>query len=145
MAETKTASASAGAAAGKAAHSFRVGDTVVVHVKIREGDKERIQPFRGVVIGRRGRTGAEMFTVRKISHGVGVERIFPIDCPSIVRIEVESSARVRRAKLYYLRRAKGKATRLEEKIGGAVATDASAAKATEGAAGQAPVSKAVDA
>lgn len=118
MEETKAASASANALSKGVTHSFSVGDTVVVHVKIKEGDKERIQPFRGVVISRRGRAGEEMFTVRKISHGVGVERIFPVNCPSIARVDVESSARVRRAKLYYLRRARGKATRLEEKMGG---------------------------
>lgn len=85
------------------ATSFRVGDLVLIHAKIKEGDKERIQIFKGTVIGRKGRGSTETFTVRRVSHGVGVERIFPVHSPHIAQIEVESSAVVRRAKLYHLR------------------------------------------
>jgi large subunit ribosomal protein L19 len=98
--------------------NFRTGDNVRVHVKIVEGDKERIQVFEGVVIGqKRGKTGAS-FTVRKISYGVGVERIFPLHSPNIDKIEVTSSGKVRRAKLFYLRELAGKAARLKEREGG---------------------------
>lgn len=94
---------------------FRVGDTVKVHVKIREGDKERIQVFEGVVIRRRrGGVGAS-FTVRKVSYGIGVERIFPIHSPQIDKIEVVRKGRVRRARLYYLRERLGKAARIKER------------------------------
>lgn len=94
---------------------FRVGDTVKVHVKIREGDKERIQVFEGLVIRHhRGRMGAT-FTVRKVSYGVGVERIFPVHSPQIDRIEVLRHGRIRRARLYYLRQRVGKAARIREK------------------------------
>lgn len=94
---------------------FRVGDTVKVHVKIREGDKERIQVFEGVVIRRhRGGIGAS-FTVRKVSYGIGVERIFPIHSPQIDKIEVVRKGRVRRARLYYLRERLGKAARIKER------------------------------
>jgi large subunit ribosomal protein L19 len=94
--------------------AMRSGDTVRVHVKVREGDKERIQIFEGVVIGvRRGGTRST-FTVRKVSFGQGVERIFPLHSPTIQRIEVTRSAKVRRAKLYYLRDLKGKAARMRE-------------------------------
>jgi len=94
---------------------FAAGDTVRVHVKIREGEKERVQVFQGVVISRRkGRTDAT-FTVRKISYGVGVERIFPLHSPVIDRVEVVSKGRVRRSKIYYLRSLKGKAARIKEK------------------------------
>lgn len=94
---------------------FTPGDTVKVHVKVREGDKERIQIFQGVVISRRGGGSRQMFTVRKVSGGVGVERMFPLYSPIIDRIEVERHGRVRRAKLYYLRDLRGKAARIEEK------------------------------
>ncbi len=95
--------------------SFRVGDTVKVHVKIREGDKERIQVFEGVVIRRhRGGVGAT-FTVRKVSYGIGVERIFPIHSPQIDKIEVVRKGRVRRSRLYYLRERLGKAARIKER------------------------------
>ncbi len=95
--------------------AFRAGDTVKVHVKIREGDKERIQVFEGVVIRRhRGNMGAT-FTVRKVSYGVGVERIFPLHSPQIDRIEVVRRGRVRRARLYYLRDRVGKAARIQER------------------------------
>ncbi len=94
--------------------AMRAGDTVRVHVRVREGDKERIQIFEGVVIGlRRGGARASL-TVRKVSFGQGVERIFPLHSPTIQKIEVVRSARVRRAKLYYLRDLKGKAARMEE-------------------------------
>ena len=93
---------------------FGPGDTVKVHVKVREGEKERIQVFEGVVIGRRGGGVRETFTVRKVSYGIGVERIFPVHSPSIDRIQVIRHGKVRRAKLYFLRSLKGKAARLEE-------------------------------
>ena len=94
---------------------FRVGDTVKVHVKIREGDKERIQVFEGVVIRRhRGGVGAT-FTVRKVSYGIGVERIFPLHSPQLDKIEVVRKGRVRRARLYYLRERLGKAARIKER------------------------------
>ena len=86
-----------------------------MHVKVREGEKERIQLFAGVVISRRGGGSRETFTVRKISGGVGVERVFPLHSPIIERIEVERRGAVRRAKLYYLRERKGKAARIDEK------------------------------
>jgi large subunit ribosomal protein L19 len=96
---------------------FRVGDTVKVHVIIREGDKERIQVFRGDVIGRRGGGLKATFTVRKVSFGIGVERVFPLHSKMIKKIEVVRRANVRRAKLYYLRDLKGKAARLKEDQG----------------------------
>ncbi len=93
---------------------FNVGDTVKVHVIIKEGDKERIQIFRGDVIAKKGGGPGETFIVRKISFGVGVERIFPLHSKMIKKIEVIRRGKVRRAKLYYLRNLKGKATRLKE-------------------------------
>ncbi len=94
---------------------FDSGDTVKVHVRIREGEKERIQVFQGVVIKKtRGLTSAR-FTVRKISGGVGVERIFPLHSPAIDKIEVMTRGKVRRSKLYYLKNLKGKAARIKEK------------------------------
>jgi large subunit ribosomal protein L19 len=92
--------------------SFRSGDQVRVHVRIVEGEKERIQVFEGVVIAIRGRGARASFTVRKVSYGVGVERIFPLQSPSVDKIEVVSSGKVRRAKLYYLRERTGKKARL---------------------------------
>ena len=94
--------------------AMRSGDTVRVHVKVREGDKERIQVFEGVVIGMHRGGARATFTVRKVSFGQGVERIFPLHSPRIDRIEVVRSAKVRRAKLYYLRDLKGKAARMKE-------------------------------
>jgi large subunit ribosomal protein L19 len=91
---------------------FQVGDTVKVHVKIIEGEKERIQPFEGVVIRKKGGGIRSSFTVRKISYGIGVERIFPAHSPRIDRIDVISRGKVRRAKLFYLRGLKGKAARI---------------------------------
>jgi large subunit ribosomal protein L19 len=94
--------------------AFKPGDTVNVHVKIREGDKERIQVFRGVVIRKRKGATNATFTVRKISYGVGVERIFPLHSPNIDRIEVVTRGRVRRSRLYYLRKLRGKAARIKD-------------------------------
>jgi len=94
--------------------SFLVGDTVKVHVKIKEGDKERIQIFEGVVIARRNGDLRSSFTVRKVSFGQGVERIFPLHSPIIDKIEVSKRGKVRRAKLYYLRGLKGKAAKIKE-------------------------------
>lgn len=94
--------------------TFRPGDTLRVHVKVIEGDKERIQAFEGVCIGMKGGGNRATFTVRKVSYGVGVERIFPIHSPRIDKIEVVNRGVVRRAKLYYLRDLSGKAARLKE-------------------------------
>ena len=94
---------------------FEIGDMVDVHSKILEGDKERIQIFSGVVIGRNGSGTREMFTVRRIVAGQGVERKFPLHSPRVARIEVKRSGEVRRAKLYYLRERSGKAVRLKER------------------------------
>ena len=94
---------------------FRPGDTVRVHVRIKEGDKERIQVFEGVVIVMRGGGSRASFTVRKMSYGVGVERVFPLQSPFIEKVEVVSSGRVRRARLYYLRERRGKKARLRER------------------------------
>ncbi|MGD8242566.1 MAG: 50S ribosomal protein L19 [Desulfobacterales bacterium] len=95
--------------------NFAPGDTVKVHVKIKEGEKERIQVFQGVVISKRKGTTNATFTVRKVSYGVGVERIFPMHSPIIDQIEVISRGRVRRAKIYYLRKLRGKAARIRER------------------------------
>ncbi len=92
---------------------LRIGDNVAVHVRIKEGDKERLQAFRGTIIARDGGGSTETITVRRISFGYGVERVFPLHSPSIARIEVEGHGRARRAKLYYLRQRKGKAARVE--------------------------------
>ncbi|MCB2210682.1 50S ribosomal protein L19 [bacterium] len=94
---------------------FGPGDTVSVHTRVIEGNKERIQIFRGTVIRIRGRLGHGSFTVRKISSGIGVERVFPFNSPTIAKIELERQGRVRRAKLYYLRDRVGKAARIREK------------------------------
>ena len=96
--------------------AFRAGDTVRVHVKIKEGDKERIQIFEGVVIQRRGGGHHASFTVRKISSGVGVERIFPTESPNVTKVEIKSRGHVRRAKLFYLRELSGKKARLRAKV-----------------------------
>jgi len=95
---------------------FRAGDTVRVHVKIKEGEKERIQVFEGVVIQRRGGGADASFTVRKISSGVGVERIFPVESPIVTKVEIKSRGHVRRARLFYLRGLAGKKARLRTKI-----------------------------
>ncbi len=94
---------------------FGPGNTVRIHVKVREGGKERIQVFEGVIIRKRGGQSRATFTVRKVSYGIGVERTFPLHSPNIDRIEVISEGRVRRARLYYLRKLKGKAARIKEK------------------------------
>jgi large subunit ribosomal protein L19 len=94
---------------------FAAGDTVKVFVKIKEGEKERIQAFQGVVISKRKGSTNASFTVRKVSYGVGVERIFPMHSPIIDRIEVITRGRVRRAKIYYLRKLRGKAARIRER------------------------------
>lgn len=95
--------------------NFAPGDTVKVHVKIKEGEKERIQVFQGVVISKRKGTTNATFTVRKVSYGVGVERIFPLHSPVIDKVEIITKGRVRRAKIYYLRNLRGKAARLKER------------------------------
>jgi len=95
--------------------NFRVGDTIRVHAKVVEGDKERIQVFEGVVIGRQGSGSKELIRVRKLSYGVGVERMFPLHSPMIDKIEVAKQGKVRRAKLYFLRDLRGKAARIKEK------------------------------
>ena len=94
---------------------FKAGDTVRVHVRVIEGEKERIQVFEGVVIARKGGAHRETITVRKISYGIGVERIFPLHSPIIDKIEVVREGRVRRAKLYYLRSKRGRAARIPER------------------------------
>ena len=94
---------------------FAPGDTVTVHVKISEGNKERIQAFQGVVISKKSGLANASFTVRKVSYGVGVERVFLANSPSIDRVEVVTRGRVRRAKIYYLRKLRGKAARIREK------------------------------
>ncbi len=96
--------------------NFKIGDTVRVHVKIKEDEKTRIQVFEGIVIGKRGTGLSQTFTVRRISYGEGVERIFPVHCPSVDKIEVVKKGKVRRSKLYYLRKRIGKETRVEEKM-----------------------------
>ena len=105
--------------------NFKSGDTLRVHVKIKEGDKERIQVFQGTVIGRRGGGTGETFTVRKVSGGIGVERIFPLHSPNVDKIELVRSGKVRRSKLYYLRDLTGKSARIKEQI-----TDSAANKKT---------------
>ena len=94
---------------------FKVGDTVKVHYKIKEGAKERIQIFQGIVIQKRGEGLSKTFTVRKVSNGIGVERIFPTHSPLIDKLEIVRYGQVRRAKLFYLRTAKGKASRIKER------------------------------
>jgi ribosomal protein L19, bacterial type len=112
---------------------FKAGDTVRVYCKVKEGDKERIQLFEGVVIGRHNAGMRSSFTVRKVSYGIGVERIFPLHAPFIDRIELGSSGRVRRAKLYYLRDLAGKKARIfaQDTRGVQAAPEAEAAPSTE--------------
>ncbi len=95
---------------------FAPGDTVIVHVKVVEGERERLQAFEGMVIARRNRGMNSSFTVRKISYGEGVERVFPLYSPTVAKIDVKRKGEVRRAKLYYLRALSGKAARIREKI-----------------------------
>jgi large subunit ribosomal protein L19 len=108
---------------------FEIGDTVDVHVRILEGDKERIQIYNGVVIARSGQGPREMFVVRRIVQGEGVERKFPLQSPRITDVVVKRSGKVRRAKLYYLRERSGKAVRLKERFSSTTAPEAKAAKA----------------
>ena len=95
---------------------IEIGDTVKVSVKIREGDKERIQLFEGTIIARKGSGVSETFTVRRVSYGVGVERVFPVHSPNVAKVEVVRHGRVRRSKLYYLRDRVGKAAKVKEQI-----------------------------
>ncbi len=99
----------------KSIPNFEIGDTVRVHVKVVEGEKERIQVYEGAVIARKGSLNTEMFTVRKVSYGVGVERIFPVHSPIVTKIDVVRQGKVRRAKLYYLRGKKGKFSKVEDR------------------------------
>ena len=96
--------------------AIEIGDTVKVHVKIREGEKERIQLFEGTIIARKGSGVSETFTVRRVSYGVGVERVFPVHSPNVAKVEVVRHGRVRRSKLYYLRDRVGKAAKVKEQI-----------------------------
>ena len=96
--------------------AIEIGDTVKVHVKIREGEKERIQVFEGTIIARKGSGVSETFTVRRLSYGVGVERVFPLHSPNVAKVEVVRPGRVRRSKLYYLRDRVGKAAKVKEQI-----------------------------
>ena len=123
-------------ATGKVTPSFNVGDTVVVETKIVEGDRERVQSFRGIVIRKRGRGAAETFTVRRVTHGEGVERIFPLQSPLVRKVEVLKKGKVRRAKLYYLRGLKGKKVRIKEarekKVKGVVPGEVSPGEGSSG-------------
>ena len=115
--------------------NFNVGDSVRVHTKVVEGDKERIQVFSGVVIGRRGRGLNSTFTVRRISYGEGVERVFPLHSPRVEKVEVERQGNVRRAKLTYLRKRVGKgATQVKEKEGRTTTSTATASSSTQATA-----------
>ncbi|MCC7050465.1 MAG: 50S ribosomal protein L19 [Bacteroidia bacterium] len=96
--------------------AFKAGDTITVHLKIKEGNKERTQLFNGVIIQRRGSGAGETFTIRKISNGIGVERIIPFNSPNIEKIELNKRGVVRRARIFYLRSRTGKAARIEEKL-----------------------------
>lgn len=96
--------------------TFRVGDTVKVHVRIVEGSRERVQVFEGVVIARNRKGSRTSFTVRKVSYGIGVERVFPLHSPMIEKIDVVTRGRVRRSKIYYLRGLRGKAARIKERM-----------------------------
>ena len=95
---------------------FNVGDTIRVHVRIKEGERERIQVFEGTVIAKKGAGISETFTVRRVSYGVGVERIFPVNSPNVAKVEVIRQGKVRRGKLYYLRERSGKAAKVKEQI-----------------------------
>ncbi len=117
---------------------MRAGDTVRVHTKIKEGDKERVQVFEGVVIAYRKGRASSMFTVRKVSYGVGVERMFPVHSPRIEKIEVTGHGEVRRARLYYLRDLQGKAARLHQEEGAGAGDGAAAPARTPPPAPPAP-------
>lgn len=110
---------------------FKAGDTVAVHVKIKEGDKERVQLFEGLVIGRSNKGSNRSFTVRKISHGYGVERVFVETSPKVVKLDVLQSGRVRRAKLYYIRGLEGRAARIDRDMGLSAAETAAAQAASK--------------
>ncbi len=97
--------------------AFEIGDTIRIDVKIREGERERIQAFEGTVIAKRGSGISETFTVRRVSYGVGVERVFPVHSPNVADIKIVRRGKVRRAKLYYLRDRVGKASKVKERIG----------------------------
>ena len=97
--------------------SFEIGDTIRIGVKIREGERERIQEFEGTVIAKHGSGISETFTVRRVSYGVGVERVFPVHSPNVADVKIIRRGKVRRAKLYYLRDRVGKASKVKEKIG----------------------------
>jgi len=130
----------------KSIPDFRPGDTVRVHIKVVEGESERIQIFEGTVISRRGNADAASFTVRKISFGVGVERTFPLNSPHIDKIEVIKSGKVRRARLYYLRNLTGKAARVNEResqdeSGGKPAASSEAKPSTDGGEKKQPEAK----
>jgi large subunit ribosomal protein L19 len=116
---------------------FSPGDTVRVHVKIKEGEKERLQAYEGVVIARGNRGASKSFTVRKISHGVGVERVFMESSPKVAKLDVVQEGRVRRAKLYYLRGLEGKAARIERDV----ETTASAAQSAAATSAEKPAPK----
>ena len=96
--------------------NFGIGDTVKVYVKVKEGTRERLQIFEGTVIAKKHGGINESFTVRRVSYGVGVERVFPVNCPSVAKVEVVRKGKVRRAKLYYLRGRVGKAAKIKEKL-----------------------------
>lgn len=96
--------------------AIAVGDVVKVHVKIREGERERIQVFEGTIIARKGSGVSETFTVRRVSYGVGIERVFPVNSPNVAKVETVRHGRVRRSKLYYLRDRVGKAAKVKERI-----------------------------
>ncbi len=125
--------------------AFEIGDTVRVHVRVIEGEKERIQVFEGVVIARKGKKISETFTVRKISYGVGVERIFPVHSPNVAKIDVMRKGKVRRAKLYYLRDKKGKHAKVPEREFSRTASKAGRAKDDAVAAADAPMENAAPA
>lgn len=97
--------------------AFEIGDTIRIDVKIREGERERIQAFEGTVIAKKGSGISETFTVRRVSYGVGVERVFPVHSPNVADIKIVRRGKVRRAKLYYLRDRVGKASKVKERIG----------------------------
>lgn len=116
---------------------FRPGDTIRVHVNITEGDKQRIQVFEGVVLRRRGHGPGATFTVRKMSYGVGVERVFPMESPQVTKVEIKARGHVRRARLYYLRDLRGKKARLRSKVrdlSGLISEEEADAKAGGGTA-----------
>lgn len=125
--------------------AFEIGDTVRVHVRVIEGEKERIQVFEGVVIARKGKKISETFTVRKISYGVGVERIFPVHSPTVAKIDVMRKGKVRRAKLYYLRDKKGKHAKVPEREFSRTANKAGRTKDDAVAAADAPMEHAAPA